>query len=102
MLQGIQDQTASILCNQCQTISSEDLTDRISPFLEEFLEYENFLFVCPSCGGAEIFNMNIPVNDTDEPFMTGELSEEEEIQRYYVRILIRLIREDFKNQEGIT
>jgi hypothetical protein len=40
--------------------------------------------------------MNIPIDDTDEPFETGDLPIEEEVQRAYVRILMRMVREDLK------
>jgi hypothetical protein len=64
--------------------------------VEEFGQYENLSFSCPGCQSSEIFNLNIPVNDIDEPFETGDLPESEEIQRYNVRLLIRTARADFK------
>lgn len=76
-------------------MTSHDALDIEVKFLEEFNEYQNVGLRCP-CGTKEVFNVNIPVNDTDESFQTGDLPIKEEIQRHYVRILQRLVRADFK------
>jgi hypothetical protein len=83
-----------IQCNNCQTqYESPYAPGVVLKFLEEFNAYENFASEpCPNCGTIELFNMNIPVNDTD-----GDLPANEETQRYYVRLLIRDAREDFKS-----
>lgn len=96
MLKSIIDNTAEVHCNSCSNVIYFDLTNVELKYSEEFGEYENFAVECGICNTAEIFNMNIPVNDTDEPFATGDLPTEEEIQRYYVRLLQRIVREDFK------
>jgi hypothetical protein len=82
-------------CTFCGNIKITD-TSVMPPLkkLDEFNEYENINIPC-DCGSVKVLNMNIPVNDTDEPFEMGELPLKEEIQRYYLRLLIREIREDF-------
>lgn len=97
MLIEIRGNTLINECNNCHALNEHDITGMRSEFLEDFGEYENLSFTCPSCSNTTIFNMNIPLNDTDEPFFSGELPEEEEIQRYYVRILMRMTRADLIN-----
>jgi phage minor structural protein len=89
--------TSSIQCKTCGFENNIDVTGVNKQYIAEFEEYENLAVVCPNpeCKSIEVFNMNIPVNDTDETFETGELPVGEEIQRYYLRLLIREIREDF-------
>lgn len=84
-------------CVNCEKTIITDLTDRTIVKNEEFDQWETFNVEC-SCGSIEMFNMNIPENDTDEPFSseTEDLPVEEEVQRHYVRILQRLVRSDFK------
>jgi hypothetical protein len=94
MLKAIQDTKAIILCPNCNNETEHDLAGKRAVFLEEFGEYENIYFQCPFCPTVKAINMNIPINDTDENFASGDLPVEEEIQRYYVRILQRLVRED--------
>jgi hypothetical protein len=96
MLKEITGNNMIVICNNCKTENQFDLTNRTSTFLEEFGQYENISFDCPVCQSSESFNMNIPLDDTDEPFATGDLPIEEEIQRHYVRILMRAVREDLK------
>lgn len=98
MLEGITGNVLWLACEKCGEKRSELLKQKIHKILEEFGEFENYMCdPCPKCGAVEGYNMNIPVNDTDEEFITGELPEKEEIQRYYVRLLMRLCREDFKS-----
>jgi hypothetical protein len=96
MLKEITGNNMIVICNNCKTETIHDLTNRESKFLEEFGEYENLSIDCPGCESVESFNMNIPLDDIDEPFSTGDLPVEEEIQRAYVRILMRIVREDLK------
>lgn len=96
MLKEITGNNMTVICNNCNALNVYDLTSRESVFLQEFGEYENLNFDCPFCDTIESFNMNIPINDTDEPFATGDLPIEEEVQRAYVRILMRMVREDLK------
>ena len=84
-----------VQCNMCDKLEEHDLPNSEKKFKDEFAEYENIEFHCPSCGGIEIFNLNIPEDDTDEEFKTGDLPVEEEVQRFYVRTLMREVREDF-------
>ena len=98
MLKYIRDKVLYIECNNCGHEYDESTEGKVCKFDDEFGEYENYQTMCPNCGGFEVYNVNIPVNATDEPFATGDLPLKEEIQRYYVRILIRLVREDFVNE----
>lgn len=97
MLKYIKDNVMNTVCNICGHEKEIDITNMTSKFLPEFGQYENIVITCENCNGIEIFNMNIPVDDIDEPFKTGDLPTDEEVQRYYIRILMRQVREDFKN-----
>lgn len=96
MLKSFQGHTLDIECNQCKSLYQENVEGITSPFLEEHGEYENLIFRCPVCQEYEGFNLNLPMDDADEPIETYEMPLEEEVQRYYVRLLILTIREDFK------
>lgn len=96
MLLSIINQTMNLKCNRCNKEYQNSVPNTPVKYIEEFGEYENLSIQCPYCGTLEIFNMNIPPNDTDELFATGDLPLEEEIQRYYVRLLMRYVREDLK------
>lgn len=98
MLKFIRNKIITVRCNQCETEYEESVEGKVCRFVEEYGEYQNYNTVCPNCGCIEIYNLNIPVDAEEEPFWTGDLPLEEEIQRYYVRILIRLVREDFVNE----
>lgn len=104
MLKEIKGNNMTVVCNNCKTENIFNVAARKSQHLIEFDQFENLDFECPSCHSVEIFNMNIPINDTDEHFKTGDLSEGEEIQRHYVRILMRITRDDLrpKKEEGTT
>lgn len=95
MLKGINGNVLTITCNNCKSENNFDVLKMKSTFSVEDNEYENLSFSCPGCQSVEIFNMNIPVDDTEERFSTGDLPQNEEIQRYYVRLLIRMTRADF-------
>lgn len=90
MIKSINGKDLITVCNFC---GHEKITNVDGMVLRknEFNEYDNLNIVCPNCGGGVVFNMNIPADDIDEPF----LPEKEKIQRYYIRHLMRLIREDF-------
>lgn len=94
MLKFIQGMKAVIKCPNCNNETEHNLAAKKSVFLEEFGEFDNVAFQCSHCPTAKVINMNIPVNDTDENFKTGDLPEEEEIQRHFVRIMQRMIRAD--------
>jgi hypothetical protein len=98
MIKGMINNQLINICGHCGFENTIDVSGKIQKYLPEFNQYENLVVECPNseCKSIEVFNMNIPVNDTDEPFVTGELPLIEEIQRYYLRLLIREIREDFK------
>lgn len=96
MIKEIKGNDMIIGCNNCKQENNFNLSQKKSIFLEEFGEYENLSFKCPECQAVEFYNMNIPLDDTDEPFATGDLPIEEEVQRAYVRILMRIVREDLK------
>lgn len=100
MLKAINGMTATILCPNCKNEADHNLAGKSSVFLEEFGEYENIPFACPHCPTVKVINMNIPVNDTDEDFASGDLPVQEETQRFFVRIMQRLIRADFVNKGG--
>lgn len=91
--------TLNVECNNCSTIyESPYAPGLVKKFLNEYSQFENLISEpCPNCETVEVFNMNIPVDDTDEPFATGDLPVVEEVQRYYMRLLIREVREDFVN-----
>jgi len=96
LLLSIVNQIMSLKCDKCSKEYQTPIPNTTVKYIEEFDEYENLPIQCPYCGTLEIFNMNLPINDTDEPFATGELPLEEEIQRYYVRLLMRYVREDLR------
>jgi hypothetical protein len=89
--------TLDIKCKKCQTeFSSPIEPDFTSVFLPEFNEFTNVVAVCPNCSTMEIFNMNIPEDEMAEHEFEVDMPFEEINQRYYVRQLIRTVREDFK------
>lgn len=94
MLKGISGTKMTTVCNFCGHEQTTNL-DGVVLRKNELDEYDNLNVVCPNCGSGEVFNLNIPADDIDEPFQTGDLPTEEEIQRYYVRYLMRLVRQDF-------
>ena len=94
MLKDIIGDNMTVVCNNCQTENIFNVSEKTVIFSPEFNEYENLSFECPGCHTIETFNMNIPVNDTDEIFESGDLPIGEEIQRYYVRLLMRIARPD--------
>lgn len=95
MLKSIQGKLLTTQC-KCGVERTESTEGVVLKYLDEFSEYENYMTKpCPSCGLIEGYNMNIPLDAIDEPFMSGDLPESEEVQRYYVRVLIRLARQDF-------
>jgi len=94
MLKEIIGDNMVVVCNNCQAENSYNVSEKTVSFSPEFNEFENLNFECPGCHTIEIFNMNIPANDTDENFMSGDLPIGEEIQRYYVRLLMRIARPD--------
>ena len=83
------------VCYKCGSEITIDLTGKIIE-KDEWGNWKQFNVEC-ACGTVEGFNLNIPLDDLDEPFETGDLPLNEEIQRFYVRILQRLIRADLKN-----
>lgn len=98
MLKKVNGRNMSMECNHCDNEHTHklpvDFVCNKNPIFSD--EYENLAVTCPQCGALEIFNLNIPTDDTDEPFETGDLPVEEEVQRYYVRLLQREIRADFR------
>lgn len=93
MLKSIQGMDMITQCN-CGKEKTTDLTGVVIS-KGDFDQWDNLTVNC-ECGIAEAFNLNIPIDDTDEPFATGDLPTDEEIQRYYVRLLIRIVRADFQ------
>jgi hypothetical protein len=94
MVEGLNGTVLTVRCANCNKEVRRDMVDVVSNFLPEFNQYENVVVEC-TCGSLTVVNVNIPENDTDEPFETGELPLEEEIARHYVRSLQREIRADF-------
>ena len=95
MIIGIVENDVQIKC-KCDFTQIINIEGKTSLFNEEFGEYENIVVQCPSCNTFELLNMNIPLNDIDDGVETGELSVEEEVNRHYIRILQRIVREDLK------
>ncbi|MGJ9460279.1 hypothetical protein [Oceanobacillus sp. CF4.6] len=93
MIKEIKGTSLVTVCDNC---GLEKINNMVGVIMRknEFNEYDNLVVPC-ECGSGEVFNMNIPVNDTDEQFMTDDLEAKEEVKRYYVRVLQRLIRDDF-------
>jgi hypothetical protein len=96
MIKSIKANTLITECRYCKTETITDLTNVVIG-KDEFGKWGNLTIKC-SCGAGKVCVLDIPVDATDEPFETGDLPLEEEIQRYYVRLLIRMIRGDFVNE----
>jgi hypothetical protein len=96
MLQSLTGNIMTTICDHCGDEKITDLTNTVTG--KDSLDQWECLYVPCSCGSGQAFNMNIPVDDTDEPFATGDLPIDEEVQRYYLRLLIRMVREDFRSQ----
>ena len=96
MLNQIKETVATITCDNCGTIGYLDLSEITCKFLPEFNEYENLYYICPSCESVTSYNMNLPLSELDDEIPTYEMPLEEEIQRYYVRLAMRMVREDLK------
>lgn len=96
MIKSIVGNIMKTECHKCGKEKEINL-DGVVITKNEFDEWENFVVEC-ECGSGVVYNLNIPEDDTDEPFETGDLPVEEEIQRHYVRILQRMVREDFVNK----
>lgn len=94
MIKTVQGTKVGLTCQHCERDFEVDLSGAVLEFLPEFNEYENLPIQC-ECGALEVFNMNIPENDTDEPFKTGQIPINEEIQRHHIRLIQRMIRIDF-------
>lgn len=90
MLISFKDGIANTHCEGCGKISDFDLSNKICYFLEEFGEYENLPLSCTGCNSIEVFNMNLDVEENTENF---EITEQ--IQRDYIKDLIRSVRGDF-------
>jgi hypothetical protein len=101
MVTGMVGNKLTIKCGGCGKTLESDVSDIILPFVPDFKQYENLVIPC-DCGTLEIINVNIPVNDTDEPFRTGDLPLEEEIARFYVRSLQREVRSDFVEKAEVS
>ena len=95
MIVSLMDKLLKVRCMKCEQIIETDISGMVSRYVPDFNEFENIVILCEDCGTADVLVMNIPVNDTDEDIMTGEIPVEEEIARHYLRILQREIREDF-------
>jgi hypothetical protein len=99
LLKTFVNSTLEIKCNTCgaefSTLIDSGYTSNFQP---EFNAYTNFNSnPCPSCKSIEVFNMNIPTDETAESDAEAEMPYEEINQRHYVRQLIKAVREDFKN-----
>ena len=81
-------------CEADQDINTDGVT---SHFNKDFGEFENLVVQCTQCETYECFNMNMPFDDVDDGVQTRELPIGEEVNRHYVRVLQRMIREDFKD-----
>lgn len=92
---------ATVACNKCGVEYTGDISSITLKFQEEFREYENLYFRCPNCPTVEGFNMNLPLDELDDEIPTYEMPVEEEIQRYYVRLAMRIVREDLKQSPAV-
>jgi hypothetical protein len=56
------------ICGHCGFENTIDVSGTVQKYLPEFNQYENLVVECPNseCKSIEVFNMNIPVNDTDD------------------------------------
>lgn len=100
MLTHIEGRTLHITCSSCLANHTEDVPlDAVFRFIPEFGEYENYKTTpCPTCGNVEVLNLNIPSDETEDEALTiVDLPIEEETQRYYIRLLQRMGREDWQN-----
>lgn len=95
MLVDFSNYIATVHCDKCGNINNFDFSNKISQYLEEFGEYENLPMPCVNCEQIEIFNMNLEIDEKID-----DLEIIEEIQRGYVKDLIRTLRADFR--EGGT
>lgn len=95
MLTGVVGTRLEITCSGCDFVYHKDVNG-LTLDKNEFNEYQNLVTQCGKCGEYELFNMNIPLDDTGDGVKTGEISLNEEVQRHYVRVVQRLTRADFK------
>lgn len=97
MLTSVVDKRAFVKCESCGKMTYHDLSNVTCKYSEEFGEYENLYLECPNCPTIEGFNMNLPVDELQDDLPLYEMPLNEEIQRYYVRLAMRIVREDFKS-----
>lgn len=94
MITAIRDNQMTIKC-PCGASRTENINLEVKAYDTQFDEYSNYMTgACPECGTIEGYNLNLSP-DPDEEDTIDNLSTDEEVQRYYVRLLQRIVREDF-------
>lgn len=102
MIISVDEERIKRKCDTCGEIVDEPIKARPYIFLEEFSEYENYSTdPCEKCGSIEFLNMNIPTDEMEEFELEREIMPFSDInQRFYLRKLIRKVRQDFIDNEG--
>jgi hypothetical protein len=96
VLKKFQNRRLNLNCDKCKTDYDHQVEEGMTiVFLPEAGAYPTFNVICPNCGTFEFINMNIPVDEMAEHEFEEDMPYEEINQRYYVRQLIRTVREDF-------
>ncbi|SDO78776.1 hypothetical protein [Halobacillus aidingensis] len=100
-LTSIEGNIMTSLCSKCGNETTTDISNDVVG-KDEFGFWKGYRVKCQTEGCPRImfYNLNLPLDAEDEPFESGDLPLEEEVQRYYVRLLIRTVREDFVSKEG--
>jgi len=94
MIKSISGMTMISECHVCKRENSTDLNGK-TVRKNEFDQWDTFNVVCP-CGSAFAYNLGISDEDIDKDLATGDVSANFEVCRHYVRLLIRIVREDWK------
>ncbi|MGP4061514.1 hypothetical protein [Halobacillus sp. H74] len=83
---------STVITNECYRCGKTNITDvegRVVPWNSEFQEWESFRISC-QCGNKEILNLNTPLEEADL-----DQEEEREVQKQFIREIIKMIRQDF-------
>lgn len=96
MITAIRGNQMTIKC-PCGASRAENIDLEVKTYDTQFGEYFNYMTgACPDCGTIEGYNLNLSA-DPDEEDTIDNLPTDEEVQRYYIRLLQRIVREDFVN-----
>lgn len=97
MIKSIIGTILTFECPVCHVASTYDVSGITIEFSEEFNEYLMLDLPC-SCGSITSVNLNIPVDESEENLDLDDIETEDEITRFYTRLLQRMIRADFKEE----